>query len=401
MTKLEIRNQIRKNELEIAGVMDTVKVEKREATEVEAQTLKNLKEDNTDLQKQLAELDKQEVRGFLVIKEAKKPFSLLRAINNAVEGRSQDDSIMDVLEEGKSEFVKGGISYRGLTLPTNHLEQRTMLAGTAGSGAEIVGTDILALLPFLRANLVLAKAGATILSGLVGNIQVPILGTGSTATWKAENAAATAAGQGFSDITLSPKKITAYYDVSRTFLQQDSVQAEAMLQKDLLASVLDLLESTVLGTANISSTQPAGLFYTPTYAFTGTSTFAGIISMETAVTAANALKNGATYLFHPSTIGVLKGTQKATYSSAFIAENSLVNGYPYYTTTNLPTVLSTKKAAIFGDFSNLLIGQWGGLDLLIDPYSQSLYGYVRVVVNFNVDAKARRGTVGFGKAALS
>jgi HK97 family phage major capsid protein len=281
------------------------------------------------------------------------------------------------------------------------MEYRDVLAKTAGYGQEVVKEDKLSLLPYLRANSVLINAGANLLSGLVGDISIPILGTGATATWSTtEVSAALAAGQGFGEKTMSPKRITAYYDVSKQFLQQDSVNASAMLQADLMAAVNDLFEATVLGTAVGSATQPAGLFYTPTYAFTGTTTWAGIVSMESAVAANNALKSKASYIIHPTTLGVAKTTAKAANNAIFIAEGNSINGYPFYTSTNMPTVLSTQKAALFGCFNDLVIGQWGGLDLTIDPYSRSLYSQVRIVINFYVDCISRRDA-SFAKAALS
>jgi HK97 family phage major capsid protein len=394
---------------ELEAITAKGKTENRKLDTDEGDNFAKLQVEIVEIDKQLEEKRNLKNKNNIIIKTNNtmdnNKFSLIRTIRNVVEGRPQDEADMSILEAGKLSFRDSGVNYRGqIAIPMEAMETRAntlILAGTTNEGKEIVATNILQLLPYLRANLVLAKAGMTILSNLTGNIQIPLISTGATAIWQTESGAASVAGQGFATITLSPKRITAYYDVSKQFLQQSSGDAEGMLQQDLMASLMDLLEKTALGTAVGSATQPVGMFYLPTYAFTGASTFAGIISMESAVTAANALKNGASYLFHPSTIGVLKGTPRTpTYGNSFIAENSLVNGYSYYTTTNLPTVLSTKKAALFGDFSSLVMGQWGGLDLTIDPYSQAINGMVRVVANFYVDIEQRR-TVAFGKAALS
>jgi HK97 family phage major capsid protein len=298
-----------------------------------------------------------------------------------------------MINQGKDSFTHAGLSYRGqLPLPMEERALDSILAGTATQGQEIVAEDKWALMPYLRANLVLALAGANIITGLVGDVSIPVLSTGATATWKSEVAAATVAGQGFAEVTLSPKRITSFYDVSKQFIQQDSVQAEAMLRQDLLNSVMDLLESTILGTAAGSSTQPAGLLYNPTYTFTSGSTFANLVSLETALANNNTLRKNAAYILHPTSVGTLKTTPRTpTYGSTFVVEaGDSINGYPYFTTTNVPAVLAGNRAGIFGNFNDLIIGQWSGLDVTVDPYSRSIYGEVRIVVNFYVDAKVRR-----------
>jgi HK97 family phage major capsid protein len=403
MDKLEVRNEIKAKNTQIAEFADKLILEKREATNVEKLNIDAIKAEIVELQKQLTEVEKVDVRKAtnMSVGESHERFSLIKSIRDIVDGKPNSDITMTVTNEGRESFTHAGLSYRGqLPLPMESRALDSILAGTATQGQEIVAEQKFALLPYLRANLVLAAAGAQILTGLVGDVSIPVLSTGATAAWKSEVATATVAGQGFSEVTLSPKRITSFYDISKQFIQQDSVQAEAMLRTDLMNSVMDLLESTILGVAAGSSTQPVGLFYSPTYAFTSGSTFVNMVAMETAVANNNALKNGAVYLLHPTSVGVLKTTPKTpTYGGVYIAENSLINGYNYFTTTNLPSVLTGCKAAIFGNFNDLIIGQWSGLDITVDPYSRAVFGEIRIVVNYYVDAKVRR-TASFSKAAI-
>ena len=93
-----------------------------------------------------------------------------------------------------------------------------------------------------------------------------------------------------------------------------------------------------------------------------------------------------------------EGTQKAS-GTGFVAENANINGYPYLTTTNLPNVALGGYGTVFGVWSDMVIGQWGGMDLTIDPYSRAIYGQVRIVVNFYVDCITRR-TDSFAKGVI-
>lgn len=393
MDKLEIRNTIKEKNTQIAQFADKLVSEKREATNVEKLEMDAVKAEIQDLTAKLNEVEKIDLRSATNISVGKsnEKFSLVKAVRDVVEGRPFSNATLAMVDEGKNTFTHAGLSYRGqLPLPFEERALDSILAGTATQGQEIVAEDKWALMPFLRANLVLAQAGALIMTGLVGDVSIPILSTGATATWKTEVAAATVAGQGFSEVTLSPKRITAFYDVSKQFIQQDSVQAESMLRQDLLNAVSDLFEATILGTAAGSSTQPAGLLNGASYAFTSGHTFANMIAMETALANNNTLRGKPAFIVSPASVGVLKSTPRTpTYGSTFVVQDSTINGYPYFVTTNLPTI-GGAKAAIFGNFNDLVIGQWSGLDVTVDPYSRAIYGEVRIVVNFYVSAVVRR-----------
>lgn len=405
MTKLEIRNQIRKNELALAQILDDIKTRKTEATAVETATMNNLKEDNGDLQRQLSEIDKQPLGDATVIEIGVKdePFSLLRAIRSVAEGRS-DYLQHPYLVEGRNKMKNSGVAYSGqIQVPVEEQRAGTglIVAGTATQGSETIATQKFNLLGALRAYTVFAAAGATFLTGLQSNGSFPIY-AGSSAAWATETGATTLGGGTFSKVDYTPHRMTTYIDVSKLFLIQDTVGAEQLLIADIQKAIMVLLEATVLGTAAGDATKPAGVFNTPSYAFTGTTTWAGVVSMESALLTANKVisSNNAAYVIHPSTNGIVKTTAKAANQAIFIREGNSINGYPVYITSNMPTVLSTKKGAIFADWSDLIIAQFGGIDLIVDNFSQAVNGNVRIVVNAYFDAKFRR-TVSYALAALA
>ena len=106
--------------------------------------------------------------------------------------------------------------------------------------------------------------------------------------------------------------------------------------------------------------------------------------METAVRVDNALLGDLAYIVHPTNYGTLKTTEKATNTAQFVAVNDEINGYKVVVSPQL-----TANNYVFGNFSDLLIGMFGGLDIVVDPYSNSTSGTVRVVALQSVDTAVR------------
>ena len=332
----------------------------------------------------------------------KEKFSLLKAINDVANSRQLDERAQEVVSAGIAEFRKSGQNYSGqIVLP---IEERADVQATVeGAGQETVAEDKLALLEPLRANLVMVKAGASYLSGLVGNVSIPAY-SGSNVSWAVEVAAATDGAGDFSEVNLEPKRLTAYVDVSKQFLIQDSASAEEMLKRDIVNAISDKLEATILGSAAGSATMPAGIFngVTPE---TKDITYKRLVDMETALEEANVAGNKC-FIVSPSAKGILKTTAKdALYvtdggvhtcvgCAGCLMEENEVNGYPVYCTSNV-----TSKGVVMGHFEDFVIGQWGGIDLTVDPYTQAANGKVRLVINAYFDAKPRR-TGSFQKAIL-
>jgi HK97 family phage major capsid protein len=225
----------------------------------------------------------------------------------------------------------------------------------------------------------MVKAGANYMTGLVGNISIPAY-SGSNVGWAGEIAAASDGAGTFSEVTLEPKRITAYLDVSKQFLLQDSVSAEALLKNDIVKAISNKLEATILGDAAGSTTQPEGIFNGASeIADTSYTTMVGLIQ-----TLEEANVNGEIkYIVSPAIKAKLKTTSKDSGSGLFVMENGEVDGIPVLST-------SACKGIVVGNFEDYVIGQWGGIDLTIDPYSQATNGKVRLVVNAYFDAKPRR-----------
>ena len=307
-------------------------------------------------------------------------FSLIKAINDVVNNRNINEDALNVIEMGATEMRKSGLSYSGqIQLP---VEERgdAVAATVATDGKEIVATDKLNILSPLKGKSILAEAGATFLTGLVGNISIPNY-TGSTCGWKGELEAADNGKGTFGSVELSPKRLTAYIDISKQFLTQDSVGAEEMLRADIVNSLVAKLEQTIFGDAAGDTTKPAGIFNS---AEVVAPSYQGVCEAEAAVTDYSGEKR---FVMSPTAKSAFKqATISGTKSDLrLLLEDGEVDGYPVSDSSNV-----VAGGYAFGDFSELVVAQWGGIDIVVDPYTLATKNAIRLVINAYFDAKVRR-----------
>ncbi len=356
--------------------------EENEAVEdTEGNEDKEVSEDEDDADKE-NNTDNTEKRNM-----KKKPFSLVRSIRNIVNNTPMNDIDTAVISAGNEQARKAGINFQGqIQLPST----RAAVTVTA-EGEDVVATELFDVLKPLRAKNVLAQAGAKFLTGLVGNVQVPVMSK-SNVTWEGEVAAAKDGAGTFSHVTLSPKRLTAFVDISKQMIAQDSVDVESAIREDLVNAINSKLEETILGAAAGTATQPEGIF--KTIAPTAVADFAALVNKESDVEDANVIGE-CKYILSNKAKAALRSMSKGTKSTQLVYENGSVDGTVALNTSNV-----AGKNYVYGDFSNLSIGAWGGVDLTVDPYTKAGDGMIRIVVNMYVDAKVLRkeafatGTVG-------
>lgn len=316
-----------------------------------------------------------------------KQFSLLRAIRAIANNQKLNDVDAAVINAGANEFRKAGVEFGGQIQLPNMIENRAAITVT-NEGEDVVATEIYDILTPLRARNVLVQAGAKFMTGLVGNVQVPLM-SASNVTWEGETAPAADGAGTFTHVTLSPKRLTAYIDISKQFLVQDGIGAEAVIREDLIKAINSKLEATILGAGAGSATQPAGMFngVTPT----SVSNFGDVCDVEAGIEEANVLGE-LKYIVSPKTKAVLRSMIKGENGTGMVYEGNAVDGTPALVTTNV-----AQNKYIVGDFANLAIGQWGAIDLTVDPYTKAADGQVRLVINAFFDAKVlRAGAFGYG-----
>ena len=382
LTLIDKREQLKKKAEDLISIAEK---ELRKLNDKENDELNSIKKEIADLDNEIKNIENRNTKTNKVMAK----FSLLKAINDVANNRQLDERAQEVVSKGISEMRKAGQSFTGqIVLP---MEMRSDIQATvAAAGQENVAEDKLGILEPLRANLVLVNAGASYMTGLIGDVSIPVY-SGSNVGWAGEVSTASDGAGTFSEVTLSPKRLTAYIDVSKQFLIQDSNSAEEMLKRDIVAAISNKLEATILGSEAGSNTQPAGLF-NGVVADSTAVTYKDIVNMEAELEDANVMGN-IKFIVSPSAKADLKTTEKGN-TDNFLMEGNELNGYPVMCTSAV-----TGKGVIMANWSDLVIGQWGGIDLVVDPYTQAANGKVRLVINAYFDAKPRR-TEAFVKKIL-
>lgn len=348
-------------------------------------------ENENETEDEMPEDDKEQRNNQTIIStNMTKKFSLIKAINDVTNNRSLDDVAKEVVKKGVEEMRKSGLAIAGsIQLPVmenadEEVRANGVLAQTATAGMENIATEKLDILEPLRANMVMSQAGATYLTGLVGNISIPAY-TGSNVAWAGEVAAAANGAGDWSEIKLQPHRLTAYVDVSKEFLLQDSNDAEAMLRRDIIAAIGNKLEATILGSDAGTDEKPAGLFDGVT-AMTTALKFGDIVDAEAELDAAN-VTGAYTYILSPKAKAALRTLSKDAGSGRFVLEDGEIEGSKALVSSNV-----VAKGMVVGDFNDYVIAQWGAIDLVVDNYTKATEGKVRLVVNAYFDAKPRRAT---------
>jgi HK97 family phage major capsid protein/HK97 family phage prohead protease len=317
-------------------------------------------------------------------------FSFLRAINylsNPTDRAAREAAAFEI-EASEAAAAKLGRQSRGITIPQDVL-RRDLNVGTASAGGNLVATDLDAgsFIDLLRNASALDQAGATVLTGLTGNVAIPRQSGAATAYWVAESGSPTESQQTVDQVSLVPRTVAAYTDFSRRLMIQSSIDVENMVRSDLASVIALKIDAAGLyGTG--SNSEPLGLKNTTgigTEDFAADApTFTEVVNLESDVATANALLGTPVYLMNATMRGYLKTTKKDAGSGIFIMENGEVNGYR--------GVLSNQVAAgdlWFGNFADLIIGYFSGLDLMVDPYTHSTSGTVRVVAMQDCDIAIR------------
>lgn len=396
MNSLQIKDkkaELKKRALEL---IDTCKTEIRDFTSAESDEYNSIKVQIEELNDELRKIDESLNADNKTNKSFNKnntnmEFRLIKAINDIANNRNLDETASAVIEKGAEEMRKAGLSSEGqILIPT---EQRAAIT-VASEGEDVVETELTSILEPLRAKNVLVNAGATFLTGLVGDVQVPVM-AGSNVTWEGETAAASDGAGSFSNVKLTPKRLTCYVDISKQFLVQDSLDAENLIKRDIVNAINSKLESTILGSAAGSATQPKGIFNVASGdSLTSIADYGDICDLEADVEDAN-VNGECKYIMSNKAKAALRGMIKGTNGTGMVYEHNAVDGTEAFNTSNVEG-----KNIAYGDFSNLAIGQWGAIDLTVDPFTQATNGKVRLVVNAFFDAKVLRdGAIAVGSVA--
>jgi HK97 family phage major capsid protein len=299
-------------------------------------------------------------------------FSVLRAVRALA---TKDPRVAGLESEATAEICKRmGIPEApngGFFVPSD-VQKRDLTAGVPTAGGNLVATDLAAssFIELLRARSVVGMLGGTMLPGLVGNVAIPRQTGAATANWLAnEGAGAGESDQTIGQVPLTPKNLAAYTEISRQLMMQSTPAADQLVINDLtrvLALAIDAaaLQGPGTGGAPTGIANTAGIG-----SVTGTTLgLPGIIEFQTDVAAGNALTPNSAFVTTPAVAGLLMQRQRFASTDTPLWTGTVLDGqmggYRAVTTTQ-----ATAASMIFGDFSNVVIGEWGFLEIALNPYA--------------------------------
>ncbi|MEA2708370.1 MAG: hypothetical protein QOF78_971 [Phycisphaerales bacterium] len=324
-------------------------------------------------------------------------YSLVRAINRRMNGQSLDGIEKEVNDELS---IRNGKQAQGFYFPTELGMERRDLTLTTGAGAKPTLTDPANFIEYLRAKTIASALGVTFLAGLTGDLSLPKQSAASTAYWVTEGSAPTESNAQIGQVALAPKTVGAFTDFSRKFLIQSSISAENFAREELARTVGTELDRVVFNGSG-SGAEPTGILQAAGVSTVALGTngdapsWAKLVEMESAVAASNADVGSLAYVMTSAARGKLKVVEKASGTARFLwDDNNTINGYAAHATNQIPSNLTkgsgtSLSAAIFGNFRDVVIGLWSGIDILVDPYTGGTSGNVRVVALQDVDVKLR------------
>lgn len=318
-------------------------------------------------------------------------FSLRRAISNMVDGNPQNDVEAEVIEAATTHHNTSGAQMadrRGIVVPVNVERRAAFTAATEAATGVVIDEEQQEMLLPLQSALVLSRAGARFMTGLQGNIYWPEF-SGANVFWEAENASAKDGAGEFSKGDLfKPLRLTAYVDISKQLLVQENASVEAYIRQAIAVAIAQKIEQTAFSKETSVANTPDGMFGTLDSTIKGDMTWAQIVAMETNADVQNALFGNLSYILHPALVGKAKTKVKdASGAGGFIFTGNgdgQLNGYRALRTNNLPKGFgegADEYGIVFGNWADYFIGQWGGIELLVDPYTQALKGTVRLITN--------------------
>ena len=308
-------------------------------------------------------------------KEEKKghTFSIIRFLNGAMPGATLNGLEAEMAAEGAKELQRSGIAPKGLVIPAAVFTRGAsgQNAGTNADGGNLVITGQ-HYVDEVSERLTVFKMGATVLTDLVGNVDLPSVG-GVTFAFVNEGVSTSSTKKAaVAKATLSPKGIRGHMAVTRDLLAQSSLNVEQILKDRIIAAEAACIDKAALA-AIVSAATSAGTSFS----------YANLVAMETAINAANANRGKMGYILPVADWGLAKVTQKASGFPAMILEpGDMINGYK--------ADFSNQFAAntpVFGNFEDLFIGRWGGVEILVDPFTMADTGEIKLQLFSYADVK--------------
>jgi len=400
MTIAAIRETRAAKVSDMRRLLATAESEKRSLNAAEQANFDALKTSITDLEAQesrAAFLQEAERRALGHPVGDKNAASLERAINVVdviraqMEGRALNGAAAEYQQETER---RTGRKAQGVFIPMAALEKRAVV--TTGNAAELVPTIQRPdqYIEPLRNNLLARKLGVRVLSGLTGNLTIPKYATGTTAGWVAEGSALTASDMTFDPVTLAPKHAGGIVEMSRQLIMQSSPDIEQLVRDDLSAMLAQAIDSALIKGGG--SNEPTGVLATSGVqtANLATLSWANVLAMLQKLDLVNA--SAANIVASMKVKAKLQGTLKASGIAGYLMEGGRMADLPVYFSNQVAEKTGTPNTGklIAGDWSQVLLGIWSEVDILVNPFSEAAYtkGNVLVRAMSTVDIAVRHPT---------
>lgn len=325
-------------------------------------------------------------------------YSLVKAIRALTSGKWDGAELEREASNAMAKML--GRETSGFFIPTEIQNgKRDLAAGTNNLGKYTVQTNVLgsSLIELLRNATVTKELGARQLSGLTGNVAIPSQAGGATAYWVAENGQTTGSNLTFGQVALTPKRLSAVSALSKQLIAQSSVDVEGLVRMDFARIMAIALDAAAL-TGDGQSNNPTGILSTGSIGsitFGGAATYQDFVDMESSLATANALLGSPAFVVDAATRAKLRilpqiGSTYPTWvwekpvASGIAGEGSIL-GYRAVSTQQL---VDSHKV-IFGNFNDLIIADWVGMDVTVDPYTLADKNQIKITVNGLFDVGVR------------
>lgn len=323
------------------------------------------------------------------INKINRSFSLSRAVQAASFGKALEGAEAEWAQEASKEYQMRGLQMSGqIGIPASALYR----AGAAddfqagsGDGSGFVATVVPGVIDALRTPTMAERVGVTTINNATGNLKFPRVSAKAAGTAATEVAADSASGLELDEVTLTPNRVAANTKYSKQLILQGGAQVDAMIARELAAGINETIDKAVFaaaaaGAANQNDKANASV------------TYADITAAQKAVLAAGGDLARCAFVGSPSAMSILKG-EAAVDSIRAVTEGNSIDGYNTNFTPNLIDSTADEGALLFGDFGlGMVLAFFGGIDLLVDPYSNANTAQIALHVNKFYDAEVRQGT---------
>jgi len=397
------------------SLLETRKTEKRSFTKEEKESFQSLDTQIEALDGQIVEREAEEkaearaagLSGAPVGRsegdekdKIKKRYSPHKAMRQSLSSSTEplDGVELEMHQEAKKQARAAGVEAQGLMMPTfdTRADEQTVTGEAGAFGGNLVATQHQPLIEYLRPEPVLEGLGARVLRGLTGNLAFPTNNGGVTATWEDEIAKVGRTRNAYGKKAMAPNRLAAKTVVSLQNLIQSNINLESQTMEDINAEIANAVDlraingvTGILNDADVNAVVGGTDGAAPTWPH--------IVDLETSIMIENATKAKLAYLINYGTKGFLKKTPHAANNAGYLMNgNNEINGYKAGVSNLVPndltkgTLAGAANAGIFGDFNQLLIGNWGFVSMILDEVTLADEGLIKITTNSFWDILVRQ-----------